>query len=396
MRADQQVNVGRQREFDLLKAVTIFLMIGCHVREVFFSRTWEDLAFCNITLGWHIYILIANCLMAFDFMFSMGAMIPFGSNQEAGPWMRRGVRLIFAWFVRNLIIAYPMTVLFAAATGETPGAFFISVCVSNDILILAGSAFIFIGGFRKAGVGTVGTFCAALVLFAIGHFVSWHGLPLIGSELIGNFIVTDDSSFPLLNWLIVPMIGLVWGQKLRHCMNKDWLYLLTGVVGALGTMALLGYAWHCGWLNAEFIARHSSVQVFYGANIVTVMLACLLTAVLLSLCHFITRLINFRWFVAFYSMLSSRLTVIYFCQWIIISWLAIMVPHPTSKVSAWWSVPVTLLVLVMSVAISEVYRRVDRLIPVFERRVKSLAGRVFCQRDDRFSAAHSRPSGVCR
>jgi len=354
--SEQVVNVGRQREFDLLKAVMIFLLIACHVREVFFSHVWEDFAFCNLSLGWQIYQIVGNCVVAFAYMFSMGVMIPFSRNQDAGLWIRRGFKLILAWFVLKLIIAYPLTALFADVVKLPAEEFFIGVCVSNDILFFAGTYFIFLGALRKVGLGTLGTVCVALGAFVLGHFVSWHGGSLIAQQFAGNFIETNESVFPFLNWIMAPTLGFLWGQMLRRCANKDRLYLLTGGIGALGTSALSLYAWHRGYLSAESIADHSSVQVFYDANVLTVAVACLLLAVVASLCHFITRIADYRPFVAVYSTLSNRLTVLYFCQWIIIPWAALAAPRPTSQVSPWWGTLVALLVLAVSLAISKIWK----------------------------------------
>jgi len=355
--SEQAVNVGRQREFDLLKAVMVFLMICLHVREVFFSHVWEDLAFCNMTAGWHIYEIIGNCVGAFGFMFSMGTMIPFSRNQDFGLWIRRGFKLILAWFVIRILTAYPLTALFAGADEIPAGEFFIGVCVASDILFFAGAYFIFLGGLRKAGLGVLGTVGVAIGAFTLGHFVSWNGGSCFAQQLAGNFIETSESSFPFLNWIMAPTLGLLWGQMLRHCVNKDRLYLLTGGIGALGLSALLLYARHRGWMSAESIADISDVKVFYDANVLTVGLACLLLAVVMCLCHFITRTIEYRPFVAVYSTMSGMLTDIYFCQWIIIPWAALIFPRPTSKVSPWCGTLVALMVLAVSFAGVKIWKK---------------------------------------
>lgn len=353
--SSDEINTGRQPELDLLKTVTIFFMIFGHVSEVVFSKTWEDMEFCDMTIPWQILYVLMNCVFAFGFMFSMGASIPFSRHQSAKIWIMRGFKLILAWFVLRLFYVYPLSLIFAQEHGMTIMEFCLCVICSSDILFFAGTFFLFIGILRKMKASLTATILTAVGLFIIGHFVSYNPSSDLMQYILGNFIITDKTFFPFINWIMAPVLGICWGKMLRHCADKDRLYFITGIFGLIGSGVILLVSYMNGIFSGDGLQKLCDVQVFYDANIVTVTVACCFLAVLLSLYYAIVRIVRFHWFKAIYSYLSMQLTNIYFIQWVIIPWLALCLPRPTQKMSPWWGILIAIFVFGVSAGLAGVY-----------------------------------------
>ena len=317
----QEVNTKRQSELDLLKTVTIFFMIFGHVIEVCFSKQWEDLYYFNMTTSWQVLYIIMNCIVAFGFMFSMGASILYSRFNNARSWIIRGFQLILAWLVLRLLYVYPLAKIFASEHGMSMLDFILCVICSSDILFFAGAFFLFIGILRKLNISMTGMIISAIVLFIAGHFISYNPDSILMQYILGNFIITDNTFFPFINWIMAPVLGMCWGKILLHCTNKDKLYLITGIFGAIGTGIILLVAHFKGLLTATGLEQLTDVQVFYNANILTVTIACCFLALLLSIYYTITKFVKAAWFTNSYTFLSKQLTKIYFVQWIIIPWL---------------------------------------------------------------------------
>ena len=354
----QEVNTKRQPELDLLKAVTIFFMIFIHVTEVIFSKEWEDMFYCNLTTGWQVLYIVINAVAAFGFMFSMGTAILYSRFNNARSWIIRGFQLILAWLVLRLFYVYPLAKIFASEHGMSIPEFILCVICSSDILFFAGTFFLFIGIHRKLKIGMTGMIISAVVLFIVGHFVSYNPDSILMQYILGNFIITDNTFFPFINWIMAPVLGMCWGKILLHCTNKDRLYLITGIIGAIGTGIILLVANFKGLLTTTGLEQLTDVQVFYNANILTVTIACCFLALLLSLYYAITKFVKATWFTNSYTFLSKQLTKIYFVQWIIIPWLALCLPRPTKKENPWWGILIAVFVMGASVLLALVDKKI--------------------------------------
>lgn len=350
-----EVNTKRQNELDLLKSVTIFVMIFGHITEVLFSRQWEDLEFCDITLPWQIFYIVANSIVAFSFMFSMGCSIPFSRNQNSRFWMLRGIKLIFAWFMLHLLYVYPLASIFAAEYKMGLWEFAVYIFCSSDILFFAGVFFLFIGILRKFNAGLRGMFLASVILFAVSNFIKYTPSSMLMGTIMGNFISTEEAAFPFFNWIIAPMTGMCWGTMLRHCTNKNKLYSITGTLGVIGTAILLVILYIKGYTSGEEFARLTDVQIFYNANIATLAISCTLLAIVLSFYYFVTQLIQAQWFTKTYHYLAKELTNIYCIQWVIIPWAAFFLPRPTEKTNMWWSVLTAVIIMGICTALTALY-----------------------------------------
>lgn len=363
----EDINTQRQSELDLLKAVTIFFMIFIHVTEVIFSKQWEDMFYCNMTTGWQVLYIIINCVVASGFMFSMGVSVLYSRFKNARSWIIRGFQLILAWLVLRLCYVYPLAKIFAAEHGMTKLEFILCVICSSDILFFAGTFFLFIGIQRKLKISMTGMIISAIVLFIAGHFISYNPSSVLMQYILGNFIITDNTFFPFINWIMFPVLGMCWGKMLLHCTNKNRLYLITGIVGAIGTGIILVVAYFNGLLTTTGLEGLTDVQVFYNANIITVSIACCFLALILSIYYAITKMIKAAWFTNSYTFLSKHLTKIYLVQWVIIPWIALWLPRPTEKESPWWGILITILVMGASI-----------LLVLIEKKIKSRYEKKVC------------------
>jgi len=357
--SQDKINTGRQPELDLLKAVSIFFVILAHVSELVFSDMWEDLAYCNFTFGWQLLWIWMSCVIAFAFMFSMGASMTFGKDHEPGNYYKRGKKLLVSWIVLRLCYLYPVATMYAEKVGTSKWAFGIATLLNSDILCFAGLFFIFVGLMRQLKINIWGILAVALGIFFVGHFVTFNSEIRILNVIMGNFLITEATSFPFINWIMAPTLGLCWGTLLQHCSNKDRLYSWTGAAGLLGLVIAALMVYSKGMLNGSNIAQYTDVKFFYHANVYTVALACCCLGVFLSVCYGIVLRLQQEWFVECYKFLSKGLTDIYFAQWVIIPWLTLLIPHPTVKMSMWWATILSCIVLAISVAAVKVYTKLN-------------------------------------
>jgi len=352
----EKVNLGRQSELDLGKAIIIFFMIFIHVCEVGFSYLWEDLQYCSFSLWWVLFWISIVSLVPFMFMFSMGSTMVYAPLQRASELCKRGVYLICSWFILHLTYVYPMDKIFVAKLGCLEWQFVLAFMMASDILFFAGLFFIFYGCLRWLKFGLKGIVVVALVLFTVSHFIEYKNDTItLMDSVMGNFVITGSGSFPFLHWVIVPTLGLCWGTLLQHCYDKDKLYLRMFFLGLIGMVVYLLVLYTRGILTLEFIESCKKVSIFYNVNVYTVIFSSSLLAVFLSICYYIVTRFCQPWFAAIYSFLSKELTTVYFIQWMLIPWLVFALPRVTEKMSFWVPLSMAGLVLLLDVMIVKVY-----------------------------------------
>ena len=103
--------------------------------------------------------------------------------------------------------------------------------LANDILQFAGITFIVGGIFKKLNLSYTQILLVGILLSLVVSYhpdITFHNMYL--NQLLGNFIETTGqnivSCFPFLNWFIIPAAGMLFGNDLRRCGDKDELYKL--------------------------------------------------------------------------------------------------------------------------------------------------------------------------
>jgi len=162
----REINKSRQIEFDLIKALTIVLMIWTHVFENLSTGFAPSLSSFNA--------YYRGCLFgASTFMFCMGIGMVYTRSCAPKDFFKRGLHILFTAILLNLfrcIIA-----------GSITGRFFIDpqsaknliLVVGNDILYFAGIAFILMALLRKLGLRYWHILMISVALSALSMAVRW-------------------------------------------------------------------------------------------------------------------------------------------------------------------------------------------------------------------------------
>lgn len=240
MYADEVVNNGRQNELDLAKAVLIFCMgiVHCMIECTPQEQLVRGIPYLFDTI-------IGGPLIAPMFMFAMGIGIAYKRSFTPKDFARRGIIIGFTGFALNICRFFIPFLLGYGITGDyhkfvKPLPYRV---LGNDILQFACLAMLLIALFIRLRL-------KCWVMFLVGLFLSVLGTILNGIDVgnpfgnifLGYLIGTEDaagmvfSDFPLLNWLIVPVGGYIFGQALLHIFNKARFYAIFSTIGVLITV----------------------------------------------------------------------------------------------------------------------------------------------------------------
>lgn len=219
--SSERVNTGRQREVDLLKAFSIFMMIVTHVIDDLYKGYDAHAPFMVIN------DILAQSVGAMGFMICMGIGVIYSVNASWDKYVRRGISLLITGQFLNIIRYAVPGILRFIITGEESGRDWCMLSFSSDILEFAGLFFICMGLFSYFRLKSGHIFIISVitniagVLLAQKFNTGYYGV----DQLIGMFVFTEtESYFPLLNWLIYPAFGMILGDILQHVADKKRFY----------------------------------------------------------------------------------------------------------------------------------------------------------------------------
>ena len=215
MFADRAVNTGRQRELDLVKGMTIILMILIHTFGEFDPHEIN-------ALHKTIIIFVNFPIVATAFMFCMGIGLAYTRHISSGEYMRCGVLLLTLGQVLN-ICRYVLPALAAYfILGYTEPMLLTCLIISSDIMQFAGLAFLTMVCLKKLHAGDRAIFAVSIMMSILGSVLD--GVQTSNyfvNQLLGFFWGTDtESYFPLLNWFIFPAAGLWFGNMYKRLTDK--------------------------------------------------------------------------------------------------------------------------------------------------------------------------------
>lgn len=242
--SDAPVNTGRQREMDIAKAVLIVFLayIHCTIECTPDERLAHGLPFV-------LDSVIGGPLSAPMFMFSMGVGMVYTRHRAPRDFAERGIRLGAVGLALNIcrflipfLIGYLATVEWEKYISPLPYRVF-----GNDIMQFACLSMLVIALFLKLGLSDAAILAVSFGMAVLGMIFNGvdTGVPLL-NILLGHFIGIEDaaeqvfSDFPLLNWMIFPAFGYVFGKKLRHVKDKGRFYRL--ISPAAGVVAVVFFA----------------------------------------------------------------------------------------------------------------------------------------------------------
>ena len=320
--SDEKVNVGRQTELDIAKALSIVFMIFLHTMWVAsnfnhaFSPTYEFV----------VGSVLGRPYAAPIFMFCMGIGIVYSRHSQWDLMVKRGITIyilgilvnVFEFFIPHFLSGD----LIPGTSGEFPIAGgLLLFCV--DILAFAGLAFILMGILKKLKLSNKNLIIIAVIMSLLGTFLKGldSGITII-QLFLSNFIgaVGNFSAFPLFNWFIFPIAGYIWGQYFIRAKDKSvflkfWpIYIIVALIYFFVSTNL--------WVGIFSTNIHN----YYFMNTLDAVFCIINAHGVIGLCYWISKYLPDA-IIKAATILSSNINTIYIVQWFFITVLIILISY---------------------------------------------------------------------
>ena len=323
--ANERVNLGRQSELDLGRAIPVFCLPFVHT--VIECTPVERI---DEPIPWFFNILIGQPFGAPMFIFAMGACLLYTRHSDAKSIQKRGLILFLAGFLLNFCRFVVPYLIGYAITGETEK--FIDPIFykwfGNDILQFAGLSMMLLGTLIGAHVSNVMLLVIAGAMSIFGSLVRHVDFGITPLNIaLGHFIGTQEdngfvmSDFPLMNWFILPVCGYLFGKVLLHLKDKVTFYKIVSPVIIIAYTIF--FVWEC---------MHDIGQVGKGATLVDsenayyhilwydVLGFIIFDIGVLGLWYYLMNHFP-KWLFDFCTALSRNITRVYVIHWIFVTML---------------------------------------------------------------------------
>lgn len=310
-------NRGRQFEVDLIKFLAIPFMICIHFYEQFgafdFKRVLPDSFFRNAIE------FIGGPLAAPVFMFSMGIGMIYTRKNTPKDFMWRGARLLITGYVLNFV-RQTLLQLIGLAMGIDAGIDIIGGLLCVDILPFAGMTFLSVGLMRKLKFSSLQICVIAFLLQSVGiHFVKLYIEPGVIQNLLGLLVPTGEwTSFPLTLWLVYPSLGMVFGEYLLKCKDKDKAYRKILICSVVFFAALTSALLYTGY-DVRLIYALSG-NSYYHQSLLSTLWITPIILIELAACYLVFGKVEKSLLGTFIRYCSVNLNTVYIIQWLIIAY----------------------------------------------------------------------------
>ena len=243
---DQEVNVGRQRELDLVKGFLMIMIVFIHSFQTIAGAEAAESSVHKIMFA--LFMPTGACL----YLFTMGFGSAFTRHSQPKDMVKNGVKLLFYQGLSNLCYAAVMTICFDirnSITGEVAGsrelyhANLYSMLTFVNIFFIAGMCYLVLAIYRKLNVKLSGYIISAVIVGIISPFT---GL-LVSDNPAFNWILDmtfggkGETSFCFFPYLSYVFLGYVFGKVIRRVPEneKGNFYKKSGIV--CGTVAVVWF-----------------------------------------------------------------------------------------------------------------------------------------------------------
>lgn len=306
--SNEKINTGRQVELDIAKALSIIFMIFLHTIMVVTS-------FNNTVSPNYLFVfsdILGKPCAAPIFMFCMGVGVVYSRRSQWDVMIKRGVTLFLLGILVNIFEFFLPCFVCGTLLGKwdifpTSGGLLL-FCV--DILAFAGLAFVLMGILKKFELSDKWLIIIAVVMSLIGTLLRFtdFGVPVL-NLFFGNFIGTKGgfSAFPLFNWFIFPITGIVWGHYFIRVKDKAKFFRFWPIF-IIVSMAY--FVWSTQ-IDGGFL---SETHHYYFMTTLDVVFCLLYAHGNIGLCYYLAKVLPGAVKKAF-SILSSNINTIYISQW---------------------------------------------------------------------------------
>ena len=317
--SDKKINTGRQSEVDMVKAFAIPFMICIHIYEQFGGYDFADTA--PDTLFRNVMEFIGGPLAAPVFMFSMGIGIKYTRHDLWREFVKRGGKLLMTGLMLNFF-RQTLPQLIGLLLGIDSGLDIIGGLLCVDILPFAGMAFITVGVMRRLKLSEWQICGASFLMQAVGIWSTRLDMaPGVVQNLLGLLIPTGKwTSFPLTLWLVYPSLGMVFGDILTKCTDKDKMYRMLMICSAVFFSAFTVGLVYSGYDIRNIYALCG--DSYYHHSIIATLWITPIIIFALGTCYFICGKADNTKIGSFIRYCSVNLNTVYIIQWLIISYSA--------------------------------------------------------------------------
>jgi len=204
--------------------------------------------------------------------------------------------------------------------GIDPGIDIIGGLLCVDILPFAGMAFLTVGVMRKLKLSSIRITEIAFLLQAVGIWTTrLHMKAGVIQNLLGLIVPTGKwTSFPLTLWLVYPALGMVFGEVLIKCSDKDKMYRKLMICSAVFFAAFTAGLLYIGYDIRNIYALFN--DTYYHHSIIATLWITPIIISALGTCYFISGKADNTKVGSFIRYCSINLNTIYIIQWLIIAY----------------------------------------------------------------------------
>lgn len=334
----EAMNTGRQIELDLSKGIAIIGMIWTHIVIELGDNHQPAQAAVEMIMG--------GPLAAPLFMICMGVGIGYSRNQEPAYLAKRGLQLFGIGFVLNLLrYGIPQVIRYFILGDSQIIDKLLHDMVNVDILQFAGLAFLAIAFFKKLKLKTWNYLLIAIVSSLLGDVLRYQMTGnLWFDQFLGYFWGTVEYSyFPFFNWLVFPLVGLVFAEILKHCQDKERFYRYL-----LPLSALLVVAYYA--LTLKYGSMAFSEGEYYYPGLVDAFFFSQVAFLVFSITY-LTRETLFKPVTQLFMRYSRQINDMYCIHWILIGFAGIWLSK--GSLNLWTGAVCALLFIVLSDWVSQ-------------------------------------------
>ena len=320
--SNEKINIGRQIELDIAKALSIIFMIFLHTMWVAINFNHS----LSPTYEFVVGSILGRPYAAPIFMFCMGVGIVYSRHSQWDLMVKRGIILYLLGILVNVFEFIIPHFLSGDLIPSTAGKFPIAgglllFCV--DILAFAGLAFILMGILKKLQLSNKKLIIIAVIMSLLGTFLKNlnSGITLL-QLFLSNFIgaTGNFTAFPLLNWFIFPVAGYIWGQyfiraKDKNVFFKFWpIYIIVALI----------YFFVSTKLGVGILS--TNIHDYYFMNTLDALFCIINAHGVIGLCYWISKYLPDA-IIKAATILSSNINTIYIVQWFFITVLIILISY---------------------------------------------------------------------
>ena len=358
---DSAINCGRQKELDLAKcgAILCLALIHCVIECTPEEQLVSGIPYLFDTV-------IGGPLSAPVFMFAMGVGVAHKNSQSTRDGALRGLRIMLISYMLNIcrfLIPYLIGYGITEDTGKYIDPLLYKV-LCNDILLFAGMALVLISLFRKLKLKDWQMAAIAFAASAAGTMLN--GVDVnnaLGNILLGYLIGTEDAAgmvmsyFPLLNWLVFPVSGYIFGKRLLRLKDKNLFYgiLLAICVPVATFYYAVGIVYERGMFG-------EGQNCYYHLQFSDAVGAILSTLGVLGLCHFLIRYLP-EWVSSLSQKIGRNITSIYCIHWVLVVYitnLGLYIWRGTQVLPVWQTLLLGAAIKIAAIYIAVIWQRIRK------------------------------------